>query len=104
MDRLVHIKLNDALIKKIDEVGKRNKVIEEALKQYFQPKAKEQKVKVDELVKENTHLQETIKLLENNNRQLESQLGFLQQQYSLLTQRMLEPPEKIKHRWKFWRR
>ena len=102
--KLIHIRVDDELLKKIDKAGKRVKLIEEALKQYFEPKAEEQKVKVDELIKDNIHLQETIKLLENNNKVLESQLGFLQGEYSLITQRMLEPPEKIKRRWKFWKK
>ena len=101
--------INEDIIKKLKSKSKelgisRSRFVSECIKQYFEPRVEEQDGEVEGLEKENNHQKEVIKLLENNNKVLESQLGFLQGEYSLITQRMLEPPEKIKRRWKFWKK
>ena len=93
----LNIRLEKSLVEEIDKRGKRREVIRGALKQYFESER-------EDLMAENRELKGKIELMANHIKDLESQLGFLNQQYSLITQRMLEPPEKIKRRWKFWKR
>ena len=57
--------------------------------------------KIAQILREYDSTKHVLELTENRVKDLQSQLGFLQGEYSLITQRMLEPPEKIKRRWKF---
>jgi metal-responsive CopG/Arc/MetJ family transcriptional regulator len=99
----ITINLGKELVNKIDSEAKekglsRSQLIAQKLVQ---------KLNESDSLESKKELDYTKRLLElskNRTIDLQTQLGFLQQQYSLITQRMLESPEKIKkRRWKFWK-
>jgi metal-responsive CopG/Arc/MetJ family transcriptional regulator len=100
MKKQIHIRIESILLEKIDKIGKRNKIIESAVKSYFEQKPESQEAEVKDLKKQIGHLQEINQLQSQRVTDLQTQLGFLQQQYSLLTQKMLPKPS----RWKFWKK
>ena len=99
----ITINLGKELVNKIDSEAKekglsRSRLIAQRLVQKLnESDSSESKKELD-------YTKRLLELSENRTTDLQSQIGFLQSQYSLITQRMLEPPEKIKRRWKFWKR
>ena len=82
----------------------RSKLVEICIEKYYTKSNEGTTIEVESLRTELGYTQQMLELSRGRIADLQSQLGFLHQQYSLLTQRMLEPPEKIKRRWKFWKR
>ena len=112
MKKAITVRIEDSLIDQLNKLdGTKTRHIESALMQYIcntksntnAIKSNTNAIHISNLENENKSLKKQIETLEDDKETLNK---FLEREQILhmQTQKALEPPEKIKKRWKFWKR
>ncbi len=101
--RQLNVRISADLYNKIENHnGSKQEIISDALMLYFDSNIKQDLAKdLDHEREKNQLLQNTINLMESNNKNLQQQLGFLQLEYQKITERLMLPSSRSW--WQFWK-